>query len=76
MAFFSWLGRLDSNQRIAESKSGALPLGDAPINCNGIILRNARDVKRFFVKRKKESEKNAAGRKIKEMSRFCHTCDT
>ena len=26
-----WLGRLDSNQRMPESKSGALPLGDAPI---------------------------------------------
>ena len=26
-----WLGRLDSNQRITESKSVALPLGDAPI---------------------------------------------
>ena len=28
---FSWLGRLDSNQRVRESKSRALPLGDAPI---------------------------------------------
>ena len=27
-----WLGRLDSNQRMRESKSLALPLGDAPIN--------------------------------------------
>ncbi len=26
-----WLGRLDSNQRVRESKSLALPLGDAPI---------------------------------------------
>ena len=28
-----WLGRLDSNQRMAESKSAALPLGDAPVQC-------------------------------------------
>ena len=28
---FFWQGRLDSNQRITESKSGALPLGDAPV---------------------------------------------
>src|SRR5690348_17840144 len=27
----SWLGREDSNLRMAESKSAALPLGDAPI---------------------------------------------
>ena len=26
-----WLGRLDSNQRVRESKSLALPLGDAPL---------------------------------------------
>ena len=26
-----WQGRLDSNQRMVESKSTALPLGDAPI---------------------------------------------
>ncbi len=26
-----WLGREDSNLRMAESKSAALPLGDAPI---------------------------------------------
>ena len=26
-----WLGRLDSNQGMAESKSAALPLGYAPI---------------------------------------------
>ena len=30
--FVKWLGRLDSNQRITESKSVALPLGDAPIH--------------------------------------------
>jgi hypothetical protein len=28
-----WLGREDSNLRMAESKSAALPLGDAPIAC-------------------------------------------
>ncbi len=27
---FAWLGREDSNLRMAESKSAALPLGDAP----------------------------------------------
>ena len=26
----NWLGREDSNLRMAESKSAALPLGDAP----------------------------------------------
>jgi hypothetical protein len=28
-----WLGREDSNLRMGESKSPALPLGDAPIDC-------------------------------------------
>ena len=28
----NWLGRLDSNQRVSESKSDALPLGYNPIN--------------------------------------------
>ena len=32
--FKKWLGWLDSNQRIPESKSGALPLGDSPISTN------------------------------------------
>ena len=27
----NWLGREDSNLRMAESKSAALPLGDAPM---------------------------------------------
>ena len=27
----SWLGRLDSNQRMSAPKADALPLGDAPI---------------------------------------------
>jgi hypothetical protein len=27
----NWLGREDSNLRVAESKSAALPLGEAPI---------------------------------------------
>src|SRR3954451_14852256 len=30
-----WLGREDSTLRMAESKSAALPLGDAPIACGG-----------------------------------------
>ena len=30
-----WLGREDSNLRMGESKSPALPLGDAPIALNG-----------------------------------------
>ena len=29
----AWLGREDSNLRMVESKSTALPLGDAPIDC-------------------------------------------
>jgi hypothetical protein len=28
-----WLGREDSNLRMVESKSTALPLGDAPTSC-------------------------------------------
>ncbi len=31
-----WLGREDSNLRMGESKSPALPLGDAPIAPNGL----------------------------------------
>ena len=31
MPFFVWLGRSDSNTRMTESESVALPLGDAPI---------------------------------------------
>jgi hypothetical protein len=33
-----WLGRLDSNQGMAESKSAALPLGYAPMLCLRMIL--------------------------------------
>ena len=33
--FNAWLGREDSNLRMVESKSTALPLGDAPISCPG-----------------------------------------
>jgi hypothetical protein len=29
----AWLGREDSNLRMGESKSPALPLGDAPLDC-------------------------------------------
>ena len=31
-AIKNWLGRQDSNLGMPESKSGALPLGDAPLN--------------------------------------------
>ena len=31
----AWLGREDSNLRMVESKSTALPLGDAPIDLSG-----------------------------------------
>ena len=34
-----WLGREDSNLRIAESKSAALPLGYAPIGANAKLIR-------------------------------------
>ena len=37
-----WLGRLDSNQGMAESKSAALPLGYAPM-LTGIADRAAAD---------------------------------
>ena len=32
-----WLGYEDSNLGMPESESGALPLGDTPTNCFGII---------------------------------------
>jgi hypothetical protein len=40
----AWLGREDSNLRMVESKSTALPLGDAPIDClesGGLTFRMA-----------------------------------
>src|SRR4029079_6603519 len=37
-----WLGREDSNLRMAESKSAALPLGDAPVRATGISGPTAR----------------------------------
>ena len=46
---FKWLGRLDSNQRITESKSVALPLGDAPIHFYSQKL--------LYLKKKKKSTK-------------------
>src|SRR5215469_15672262 len=36
---FVWLGREDSNLRIAESKSAALPLGYAPIGASAKLIR-------------------------------------
>jgi hypothetical protein len=38
----AWLGREDSNLRMAESKSAALPLGDAPVRATGISGPTAR----------------------------------
>src|SRR5690606_9616795 len=39
---FGWLGRLDSNQGMPESKSGALPLGYAPSVRAGCSTRSPR----------------------------------
>src|SRR3990167_2538319 len=39
----AWLGRQDSNLRMAASKAAALPLGDAPAGCRNA---NARRLKR------------------------------
>ena len=33
-----WQGRLDSNQRMAGSKPAALPLGDAPVTYNLMLV--------------------------------------
>jgi hypothetical protein len=44
----AWLGREDSNLRMAESKSAALPLGDAPIACGGRPPRAADHSGRTF----------------------------
>ena len=41
-----WLGRLDSNQRVEESKSSALPLGYAPIW--GKVRHNALHMQRVM----------------------------
>ena len=50
MAQENWLGRLDSNQRMQESKSCALPLGDAPANGGGDWIRTSEgDASRFTV---------------------------
>lgn len=53
-AIKKWLGRLDSNQRMEESKSSALPLGYAPMSKSGVLcpymdnaLRLQRIVKGF-----------------------------
>jgi hypothetical protein len=37
MLFKKLLGREDSNLRMAESKSAALPLGDAPLNLKYVL---------------------------------------
>lgn len=50
----AWLGREDSNLRMGESKSPALPLGDAPIDLSGkwrndsraVSLRQRRSIER------------------------------
>jgi hypothetical protein len=36
-----WLGRQDSNLRMAASKAAALPLGDAPTRMRGLKAGNA-----------------------------------
>jgi hypothetical protein len=48
-----WLGREDSNLRMVESKSTALPLGDAPIDCpeSGRDLLRARPADSFRPRR-------------------------
>ena len=40
VCLFSWLGRSDSNTRMTESESVALPLGDAPLcrNLHSLLL--------------------------------------
>ena len=42
MTAHQWLRWLDSNQRVRESKSRALPLGDTPVFLVGFPLRLSR----------------------------------
>ncbi len=49
-----WLGWLDSNQRMAESESAALPLGDTPIDSH--ILSDFHPKIKDYSKQKRETE--------------------
>src|ERR1019366_1995276 len=46
----AWLGREDSNLRMAESKSAALPLGDAP-SFAGVVPARAIPIRRLALLR-------------------------
>lgn len=45
----SWLGRLDSNQRMSAPKADALPLGDAPIF---FMIKHAHPEQRYVYDKK------------------------
>ncbi len=44
--YFMWLGRQGSNLGMPESKSGALPLGDAPLIVHGFLAKIGSVVKK------------------------------
>ena len=53
-----WLGRMDSNHRMPDPKSGALPLGDSPARASMVALGRARRSPR------REGERNAVMRHL------------
>ncbi len=74
LVFFAWLGWPDLNRRMPESKSGALPLGDIPINspryyiifflvCQGIFSFSNKHVFAF-----QKHQKNTDRQKIQNLS--------
>ena len=50
---FCWLGWPDSNRRVPESKSGALPLGDIPMKYPYIVPQFSRFVNNYLQRRGK-----------------------
>ena len=50
---FCWLGWPDSNRRVPESKSGALPLGDIPMKYPYIVPQFSRFVNNYLQRRRK-----------------------
>ena len=50
---FCWLGWPDSNRRMPESKSGALPLGDIPMKYPYIVPQFSRFVNNYLQRRRK-----------------------
>ena len=67
-----WLGRLDSNQRMRESKSLALPLGDTPV-WKGMRDRDTPDPSFLFVGWVKGLEPSTPGTTIRCSNQLSYT---